>query len=164
MDILRNEKQKFRSFETSQRLDEFFFSIVSLQGDTKGFASILRLILTLSHGQACVERGFSINNTALLTNMKPNSLIAHKTIVDHMQRNNRKRHNLFSSSKITRIVKAARIRYSEFLKKQDKNETEKEKATQLELIQLESSEIRLKQDQYKKNWKKLDKSLLNAAE
>ena len=96
--------------------------------------------------------------------MKPSSLIACKTIVDHMQKNNRKPHNLFLSSKITRIVKAACTRYSEFLKEQEENEIEKEKATQLELIQLEISEISLKQDQYKKNWKKLDKSLLNAAE
>ena len=88
--------------------------------------------------------------------MKPNSLIACKTIVDHMQKNNRKPHNLFLSSKITRIVKAACTRYSEFLKEQEENEIEKEKATQLELIQLEISEIRLKQDQYKKNWKSLD--------
>ena len=59
-------------------------------------------------------------------------------------------------------MKAACTRYSEFLKEQEENEIEKEKATQLELIQLEISEISLKQDQYKKNWKSLE--LMKAAE
>ena len=100
MDILRNEEEKFLSFKASQRLDEFFFSIVSLESVSKELASALKLILTLSHGQACVERGFSINNTVLLTNMKPNPVIARKTIMDHMQKNDLKPHNLFLSSKL----------------------------------------------------------------
>ena len=53
-------------------------------------------------------------------------------------------------------MNVARTRYSEFLKEQEENETEKEKATQLEIIQLEISEIRLKQDQYTKICKSLD--------
>ena len=71
------------------------------------------------------------------------------------------------SSKLIQSVKAARSWYSEFLKEQEENEIEKEKATQLELIQLEISEISLKQDQYKKNWKSLDEKffeLMKAAE
>ena len=50
MDILRNGKEKFLSFEASQRLDEFFFFTVSPQSDFKEFACLLKLILTLSHG------------------------------------------------------------------------------------------------------------------
>ena len=150
MDILRNEEEKFLSFKASQRLDEFFFSIVSLENVSKEFTFVFKLILTLSHGQACVERGFSINNTVLLTNMKPNPIIARKTIMDHMQKNDLKPHNLFLSSKLFRSVKAARTWYSEFLKEQEENEIEKEKATQFDIIPLETSEIRLKQYQYKK--------------
>ena len=121
MDILRNEKEKFLSFEVSQRLDEFIFSVVSLQSNSKKFISVLKLILTLRHGQAYVERGFSINNTVLLTNMKPNSIIPCKTIIDHIQKNNLKPHNLFLQSKLIRSVKAAGTRYSEFLKEQEEN-------------------------------------------
>ena len=60
------------------------------------------------------------------------------------------------SRKPIQSVNVARTRYSEFLKEQEENETEKEKATQLEIIQLEISEIRLKQDQYTKICKSLD--------
>ena len=34
------------------------------------------MIFTLSHGQASVERGFSINKTILSENMQPESIIA----------------------------------------------------------------------------------------
>ena len=78
-----------------------------------------------------------------------------------MKQINLKQHNLFLSSKLTRSVNAASTQYLEFLKKQEKNEIEKEKATQPEFIQLEISEIRLKQDQYKKIVKAQMKSLLN---
>ena len=78
-----------------------------------------------------------------------------------MKQINLKQHNLFLPSKLTRSVNAASTQYLEFLKKQEENEIEKEKATQLEFIQLEISEIRLKQDQYKKIVKAQMKSLLN---
>lgn len=46
-----------------------------------------------------------------------------------MQKNNLKPHNQFMSSKPIRNVKAARTRYSEFLKEKEENGIEKEKAT-----------------------------------
>ena len=99
--------------------------------------------------------------------MKTNSIIARKTIIGHMQENDLKPHNLFLPSKLIRSVKATRTQYSEFFKKQDENEIEKEKGTQLEIIQLEISEVRLKQDQYKKKLQNLDEEfvdLMKAAE
>ena len=79
--------RKFLSFEASQGhlLFIIFFLIVSLQCDSKEFASVLKLILTLRHSQVCVEKGLSITNTVLLTNIKPNSIIVRKTIIDHMK-------------------------------------------------------------------------------
>ena len=79
--------RKFLSFEASQGhlLFIIFFLIVSLQCDSKEFASVLKLILTLRHGQVCVEKGLSFTNTVLLTNIKPNSIIVRKTIIDHMK-------------------------------------------------------------------------------
>ena len=47
-----------------------------------------------------------------------------------------------------------------FLKEQEENEIEKEKATQLEIMHLEISEVCLKQDQYKKICKNLDEEFV----
>ena len=92
--------------------------------------------------------------------MKPNSVIARKTIIDHMKKNDLKLHNLFLSSKLIRRVKAARTWCSEFLKEHYENEIEKKKATQLEIIQVEISEARLRQNQYKKMCKSLDEEFV----
>ena len=52
--------------------------------------------------------------------MKLNSIIARKTIIDHMQMTDLKPHNLFLSSKLIPSIKAPRTRYSEFLKDQER--------------------------------------------
>ena len=45
-------------------MDKFFFSAVKVQ-NYKNLAFILKIVLTLSHGQAAVERGFSVNKAVL---------------------------------------------------------------------------------------------------
>ena len=42
----------------------------------KKFMHIVKMVLTLSHGQADVECGFSFNNKLLVENMREQSLIA----------------------------------------------------------------------------------------
>ena len=54
---------------------------------------MLRLLLTLSHGQAMIERGFSHNSVLLKTNMSPETAIAKRLNKDHMLSNN-KPHNI----------------------------------------------------------------------
>ena len=101
MDILANERERFISFEVSQRLDEFFFSIVSQQSYSKEFVFFgFELILTISHGQACLDTGLNINDTVLLTNMKPNTFIAWRILIDDIHQNDLKMHNLLLSSKL----------------------------------------------------------------
>ena len=46
-------------------------------------AFVIKIILTLSHGQAAIERSFSINKSVLDVNMKEESIVACKTIKDH---------------------------------------------------------------------------------
>ena len=50
------------------RLDDFCFKDVCVQKYDE-LSYVTRIILTLSHGQASVERGFSQNVTVLETNM-----------------------------------------------------------------------------------------------
>ena len=44
----------------------------------------MRIILTLSHGRASVERSFSVNNTVINVNVSEDSIVAKKIIKDHM--------------------------------------------------------------------------------
>ena len=42
------------------------------------------MVLILSHGQASVEKGFSINRQVMVENLKKRSFIAQRTIHDHL--------------------------------------------------------------------------------
>ena len=42
-------------------------------------------LLLLSHGQASVERGFSLNKEIMVDNMLQHTLIAQRTIVDYLK-------------------------------------------------------------------------------
>ena len=45
------------------RLDNFWMDTVKLSSNNcKNFVEFVKVILTLSHGNACVERGFSVNS------------------------------------------------------------------------------------------------------
>ena len=51
------------------RLDDFYFKTVGI-GKYKELAFVLKLLLTKSHGQTSVERGFSHNNAVLTCPLK----------------------------------------------------------------------------------------------
>ena len=75
---------KFREYDrTEKRLDEFYFQSVNIT-KFKNLVKVISLLLTLSHGQAAVERGFSVNQSILETNMQKDSIVAKKLVRDHM--------------------------------------------------------------------------------
>ena len=50
----------------------------------KELSYLVRIILTLSHGQAAAERGFNHNNYVLQPNMTPNAITSKRLIKGHM--------------------------------------------------------------------------------
>ena len=73
---LLNDAVKFKSFDCEKdRLDEFFFSTVSFLIPEE-LKLVLILILVLSHGQASIEKSFSVNNTNLKVNMEKTSIVS----------------------------------------------------------------------------------------
>ena len=69
-------QDKFINFnKKDKRLDHFYFRKIKLSKYDE-FAFILKVILTLSHGQASIERGFSQNNACIANNMKEESMVA----------------------------------------------------------------------------------------
>ena len=45
---------------------------------------MLTIILTISHGQAAVERGFSVGKFSLQVNIKEESVVAKRIVRDHL--------------------------------------------------------------------------------
>ena len=69
----------------SDRVDELYSKLLSRSKDFAELWFIVRQVLILSHGNARVESGCSINKSLLQENMKNESLVAQRTVFDVIQ-------------------------------------------------------------------------------
>lgn len=70
-----------KSYNRSEkRLDHFWRDIIGQE--FKDFMHVVKMICCMSHGNANVERGFSINNECLFENMREESVIARRQVYD----------------------------------------------------------------------------------
>ena len=83
--VVRPNSPAFKDFDFhKQRLDEFLHQHVARSGSFAKLWDVMRTLLILSHGQASVEKGFSINRQVVVENLKERSFIAQRTIHDHL--------------------------------------------------------------------------------
>ena len=93
---------------------DFYFADLDL-GKFPDLSFLIKIVLTLSHGQAAVERSFSVNNSVLNLNMKEDSIVAKKIVKDHMIFNSLKPYTIAITNQLIRSVSAARQKYQESL-------------------------------------------------
>ena len=82
---------KFAGFKFGEdRLDASFYDVLNTQKTYEELWTAVKFLLTLFHGQAAVERGFSVNKEALAPNLKEDILkaihLVHDTIsAEHIE-------------------------------------------------------------------------------
>ena len=77
--------EDFLSFkEGTARLDTLLCKVLTQQKDASDLWPFTKKMLLLSHGQATVERVFSVNKELLADNMGGNTLVAQRVICDHV--------------------------------------------------------------------------------
>ena len=89
--MVKERREDFIEFDVtaeSYRLDTFYWKLLEGTSLFKRFAEVLKIILTLSHSQASVERGFIINKSFVAENLATKSLIAQRIVHDYMKVNN----------------------------------------------------------------------------
>lgn len=121
-------KDTLLEFSKEERLDELYFDTLGIS-KYKIVSSVVALILTLSHGQASVERGFSQNNNLVKTNMSPETIISKRIIKDHMLANDLKQYTIKIDAPMVKAFRSARAKYIEFLKLQKEKRANTEKET-----------------------------------
>ena len=134
---------KFKSFDRCKtKLDVFYFQTIGLD-KYKELKYVMKVILTLSHGQASVERGFSINKSVLKVNITEESIVSKKMVRDHMIANKLEPHTVPISNQLIRSVSCARQSYKESLlaaeKAKENDRISNEKRILLEEINAVSS-------------------------
>lgn len=87
-DFLENIVQKsvpeFKNYDIKKiRLDTFLYQFINEK--YSNLWKIFKMILVLSHGQASVERGFSINKNLEVENLSENSYIAQRIVCDYVK-------------------------------------------------------------------------------
>lgn len=80
--------ERFTNFNSNHdRVDDLFHELTAggvRDGEYSTLYKIIKMLLSLSHGQATVERGFSVNKKLEVENMSLNTLAAQRTICDHV--------------------------------------------------------------------------------
>ncbi|GBN81535.1 hypothetical protein AVEN_13958-1 [Araneus ventricosus] len=80
-----NEFEIFLSDECNLKLDNFYYGLLSKAKKKKKWKDlwqVVKLCFIFSHGNASVERGFSVNKTILVENLKEQSLINQRRAYD----------------------------------------------------------------------------------
>ena len=117
--VVRENKVYFSEYNfDNDCLDQFCMRYLKRTIRFKTLTSVIQLILVLSHGQAAVEHGFSLNDKLLVENMKPESLIAQRCIKDFMLANNYSAHTVLITKKLMDNIKSSSQRYKAYLEEQ----------------------------------------------
>ena len=106
------------------------------------------MLLTVSHGNATVESGFSINEALLLNNMKERTVIAQRTVYDSIIKHGGVLNVPIKKELINR-VRGSHSSYQVFLEEQKKHQTqsfeEVEKEKDQVVTAIRAKEIRKRQ-------------------
>lgn len=75
-------KEQFDTFNREQTLDVFYSKIFA--GDEKQVQlwKVVKMVLIMSHGNASVESGFSVNKELLIENMEEDTIVAQRIVFD----------------------------------------------------------------------------------
>ena len=148
--------EKFCCFDSSTKdLDEFYFNEIDLQS-FKELSFLMKIILSLGHCQASVERSFSVNNTVINVNMSEDSIVAKKIIKDHMISNKLTPESVQINNKLLRSVSTARQKYGDQLAENKKTKNQECIENQKHILLDEIREVMAKRDELQKTCKSLE--------
>ena len=114
----------------------FFFEELNQQKTYESLWCTIQLLLTLSHGQAAVERGFSVNKEVLAPNLKVVSLTALCLIHDTISEGQIEIGDIITDELLTYCSHASN-RYRMYLMERQKEDQEPEKIRKRKALQEE---------------------------
>ena len=156
--VVKENRDEFLGFnKETDSLDTFLMKYV-LSSKFSNLAEVFKMLLILAHGQAQIERGFSVNDLLLDDNMLTRTLVAQRIVHDHMSSEELKPHELKITSALMGHVKEARKRYFADQEERSQKTLKSDRAIKLETINrdiadfnqqihvLESTIVQLKAD------------------
>lgn len=138
----------------NDRLDNFWMKFLKTNSavDTSSIKRVLILSLLISHGNANLERGFSVNKEVLIDNMGEETIVAQRVVYDFIQAMGGDISKINITKSMLNYVRCSRDRYHETLKrkreaKESEDENEKKRRRSKELIKmLEEKKAKLEEE------------------
>ena len=78
------EVRVFDKAKSTCKLDKFYYSVMGTNEDYNEVWSVFRTLLVFPHGQASIERSFSINKNTTTRNISEDTLGARRSIKDYI--------------------------------------------------------------------------------
>lgn len=134
----------------AERLDVVLYTFFTSKPAFSSLWKIVSMLLILSHGQASIERGFSVNKHVEEDNLQEQSLISLRAVFDHIKYVGGIQ-NISLTNKLIVNAAAGRQRYHQYLdeKKRDeekaKNDNKRKEAVD-QLEELKAKRVRLQND------------------
>ena len=141
-DIVPRNEEVFKSFcKFADRLDTFYAQFVS----GKGFEclwNVFKLVFCLSHSQSPIERGFKANKQFVVENQSEISLMALRTVQDHLSAKEVTSSTMNVTTDLCKSVKLARAQYYAHLEKKKSEQKETEKDLKRRIVDGEIDDIK----------------------
>ena len=119
--------QIFTSFDwNKEHLDDFYHKAIGSKEELKEIWSVFQIVFILSHGNARVESGFSVNADMLVENLKEESLIAQPRVYDSIVVSGGVLNVNITSGMLT-YARQSHLLYQECLKQNREKATNEEK-------------------------------------
>ena len=134
----RQKEQEFLTYDPKEIwLDQFYLKQLDDKDEYKDLWKIIKILLTISHGQAAVERGFSVNKDSMKDNLQETSLVSRRIVHDAMK--DVKLSDYEIPKGLEESCSHASSRYKLFLSQKEKDEKallkeNKRKALSMELV------------------------------
>ena len=122
--------EAFTNFNVDvHRLDKLLYGVLAKDKTQQELWSVVRIVLLLSHGQASVERGFSVNKETMSENMAEHTLVAKRVVKDYLLSMGGKVADLKLTPALLSAAVSGRQRYQQFLD-EEKRKTVREQGRQ----------------------------------
>lgn len=124
-------KQSCLAYKRCTRLDNFWSTAIGESGKALvNLLQVVKKILILSHGNATIERGFSVNKECLVENLTEESLVAQRLVYDAVLRAGTV-NNVEITKSLMHYAKNAHSRYTEAMQKKKLEKADEIKVKQM---------------------------------
>ncbi|XP_070192249.1 uncharacterized protein [Littorina saxatilis] len=143
---MADHRAEFRDFDhtkESDRLDVLLHSHLANKKQFQALWTVIRLLLLLSHGQATVERGFSVNKETSADNISELGLVARRQILNHIRQVGGVL-KVDMSKELLMSASSARSRYQQFLDEEKKENEAVRAGAKRKRVEDSVSDLKLK--------------------